>query len=113
MLHNNTQVCSVISGILAYVETQFGTKVKSIRSDNCIEFIQESCSDLLASKGIVHLKTIPSNPHQNVRVERKQKHMLETARAIRFHSGLPIRFWGDCLLAATHIINLLPSSVQD
>lgn len=47
----------------------------------------------------------------NGRVERKHRHLLETARAIRFHAGLPIKFWGDCLLAATHLINMLPSSV--
>lgn len=27
--------------------------------------------------------------------------MLNTARALRFHAGLPIHFWGDCLLTAT------------
>ena len=33
------------------------------------------------------------------------------SRAIRFHSGLPLKFWGDCVLAAVHITNRLPSSV--
>lgn len=37
--------------------------------------------------------------------------MLETARAIKIHVGLPKKFWGECILAATHVINLLPSVV--
>lgn len=37
--------------------------------------------------------------------------MLDTARAIRIHANLPIKFWGDCILTATYLINLMPSSV--
>lgn len=37
--------------------------------------------------------------------------MLEVARALRFHSGLDLKHWGDCVLAAVYIINRLPSTV--
>ena len=40
--------------------------------------------------------------------ERKHRHLLDYARAIRIHTGLPKYFWGECILAATHIINKLP-----
>lgn len=30
---------------------------------------------------------------------------------MRLHAGLPIRMWGECVLAVVQIINLLPSSV--
>ena len=36
--------------------------------------------------------------------------MLETARALLFQSKLPIRYWRECVLTATHIINRLLSS---
>ncbi|GJY21662.1 pyridoxal 5'-phosphate synthase-like subunit PDX1.2, partial [Tanacetum coccineum] len=48
------------------------------------------------SKWIVHQKSIPYTPQQNGVVERKHRHLLETARAIRFQANLPIQFWGHC-----------------
>ena len=41
-------------------------------------------------------------------VERKRRHLLDTARAIRFQAGFPKHFSGECRLAATSIINKLP-----
>lgn len=113
LLKDKTQVYRTISDFIAYVDTQFNAKIKCIRSDNGTEIVQHQCKNLFASKGIVHQKSAPYTPQQNGRVERKHRHLLETARAIRIHSGLPIRFWGECVLAATHVINKLPSSVLD
>jgi len=44
-------------------------------------------------------------------VERKHKHLIETDRAIRLHANLPLKFWGSCVLDATHIVNKLPTAV--
>lgn len=35
--------------------------------------------------------------------------MLETVRALRFEAKLPTKFWGECVLTTTHIINRIPS----
>lgn len=111
LIVSKTQVLQVISAFLAYVTKQFGTSVKSIRSDNGTEIVQHSCTSLFTSLGIVHQKSIPGNPQQNGRVERKHRHLLDTARAIRIHANLPLKFWGDCIMASTFLINLMPSSV--
>ena len=37
--------------------------------------------------------------------------MLNVARALRFEAHPPIDFWGECVLAAAHLINRTPTQV--
>ncbi|CAL1399245.1 unnamed protein product [Linum trigynum] len=93
------------------VRTQFQTQVRWIQSDNGLEFQTNSLKDYYADNGILLQTSCVNTLQQNGVAERKHRHLLETARALRFHSGLPVRFWGECVLTATYLINRLPSSV--
>lgn len=94
------------------IKTQFNSHVKVVRSDNGTEFLNSQCSDLFNHLGILHQSSCPHTPQQNGVVERKHRHILNIARAIRFQAHLPIRFWGYCIKAAVYLINRLPSSVN-
>ncbi|KAI3736523.1 hypothetical protein L2E82_26344 [Cichorium intybus] len=93
------------------VKTQFGKKVKRVRSDNGGEFTSSYMNDFYASEGIILETSCVHTPQQNGVVERKHRHLLEVARALRFEAMLPIKFWGECVLTAAYIINRLPSKV--
>ncbi|GJX57967.1 zinc finger, CCHC-type containing protein [Tanacetum coccineum] len=79
--------------------------------DNALEFVKGPCASYLADQGIEHQTTCVDRPQQNGRAERKHRHILEVARALRFQATLPLRFWGDCITTATYLINRFPSPI--
>ncbi|XP_019241987.1 PREDICTED: uncharacterized protein LOC109222031 [Nicotiana attenuata] len=82
-----------------------------IRSDNGSEFFNSECHILFQSYGMIHQSSCVHTPQQNGVVERKQRHILEVARAIRLQGYLPFKFWGECVQATIYVINRLPLSV--
>ncbi|GJZ57013.1 retrovirus-related pol polyprotein from transposon TNT 1-94 [Tanacetum coccineum] len=91
MIHKS-YTFDVLKTFLKFVEIQFDTKVKCVRSDHALEFVKGPCADFLTKQGIKHQTTWVDRPQQNGRVERKHRHILEVARALRFQSSLPLRF---------------------
>lgn len=102
---------SLLVHFLAYVRNQFQTCVKTIRSDNGTEFTNNSFQKILCDSGILQQFSCPGTPQQNGVVERKHRHLLNVARALRFQADLPLIFWGDCILTATYLINRTPSKL--
>ena len=76
-----------------------------------MDFINSSFADFFTKFCIQHQKSCTYTPQQNARVERKHRHLLELTRALRFQAGLPLKYWGECLLAATYLVNILPTPV--
>ena len=111
LIHTKQQVPPLLSAFLSYVKNHFDVDIEHIRSDNGTEIVQEYSATLFANKGIIHQRSIHGKSQQNGRVGRTHRHLLETGRALRFQGHLPLKFWGDCILSATFLINMLPSSV--
>ncbi|CAL1359264.1 unnamed protein product [Linum trigynum] len=91
------------------VRSQFNCTVKRIQADNGYEFQTTGLVDFYEQEGIVLQTSCTDTPQQNGVVERKHRHIQDTARALRFQASLPIRFWGECILTAVYLINRLPT----
>ncbi|XP_021727452.1 uncharacterized protein LOC110694595 [Chenopodium quinoa] len=65
------------------------------------QLVREFC----AMKGILQQTSCVDTTQQNGRVERKHRHILNVARALRFQAKLPKYFWGECVMTAVHLIN--------
>jgi transposase InsO family protein len=76
-------------------------KVKSLRTDNGTEFVDQEMGNLLNEMGIKHERTIPYSPEQNGSVERHNRTIVEMARTMIHVGQLPLTLW----LVSTELVN--------
>ena len=84
LMRLKSDVVSLLKQFVVEIETQFDKRIKRIRSDNGTEFFNTNCDDLFKLHGIIHESSCAYTPQQNGVVERRHRHILETARAINF-----------------------------
>ena len=92
MLDKN-EVFPMFMAFFAMVNRQFSQTVKIVQSDNSTEL--KCLIDYFTAIGIIFQTSCVGTPQQNGRVERKHKHILSVARALRFQAQLPIFFGGS------------------
>ena len=85
--------------------------IRILQSHNAKEYLSGPFSSFTSSHEILCQSTCAYTPQQNRVVERKNRHLVETARTLLFHYKVPQRFWGDAILASCYLINRMPSSV--
>ncbi|CAL2256148.1 unnamed protein product [Prunus armeniaca] len=60
---------------------------------------------------IIREMTCPQTPQQNGVAQRKNRHLLETTRALLIGAHVPRHHWDDAIVAAVHLINHMPFGV--
>lgn len=111
LFSDKSQVHILLKYFFTIVQTQFHCTIQTVRSDNGTEFLNKDFIPFLNSIGVMHQTSCVKSPQQNGVVEREHRHLIATARALRFQSHLPISFQGDYLLIATYLINRFPTKV--
>lgn len=109
-LHYKSDVKTTLTHFKAYVGNQFKTTVKTVRSDNGGEFINNYLSHLFLLAGIIHQTSCPHTPEQNGVVERKHRHLMDTTLNQLTHAAMPVQFWLESLTTAVYLANRLPHS---
>ncbi|KAL6981970.1 hypothetical protein U1Q18_052697 [Sarracenia purpurea var. burkii] len=111
LLKNWSELPFILSRFYNEIYTQFGKRIKIIRSDNALEYLQSSVASFCIDRGIIHQTTCAYTSQQNGIGERKHRHLLDVARTLLFHTTVPKQFWGDDILTACFLINRMSSTV--
>eukprot|EP00121_Abeoforma_whisleri_P005056 Awhi_evm1s4572 len=102
--------------ILNIIDNKLGPKgltLDNVHSDQGGEFRNEALEDALARRGIIQTFTAPGTSNHNSFVENRNRTIVNMARAMMLDANLPKKFWGEALVHAILINNLLPTSALD
>ena len=111
LLKSKFEVFSKFILFKALVETQFSTKIKTLRFDGGGEYTSTAIKSYLSQHGIIHKISCTYTPQKNGLVERKHRHLIETTITLLSQASMSTSFWSYALLIALFLINLLPTSV--
>ncbi|BFG42330.1 hypothetical protein CerSpe_286040 [Prunus speciosa] len=111
LLAHKSDVTTTVREFHAMITTQFQASIKVFRSDNGGEYVNGALAQFFKDKGIIHQTSTPFTPQQNGVAERKNRQLLEVARAYMLDKSVPHHLWGHALLSAVYVINRVPSSV--
>ena len=108
-IQSKSEVFECFKDFQAFTETQTGKRLKRLRSDNGLEYVNESMKQYLRQCGERHETTVPHNPEQNGLAERMNRTIVERARCILSDAGLKKSFWAEAVGTACYIINRSPT----
>jgi hypothetical protein len=109
MLKTKDQAVEAFVKYKAEAENCTGNKIKTVRSDRGGEFLAHAFQDICVQAGIRRQFTAPFTPQQNGVVERKNRTVMEMARALLKSMSMPGRYWGEAIRHSVYLQNRLPT----
>ncbi|GKB73820.1 retrovirus-related pol polyprotein from transposon TNT 1-94 [Tanacetum coccineum] len=95
------------------IQVRLNTPVKNIRTDNGIEFVNQTMRRYYESAGISHETSVAQSPQQNGVVERHNHTLVEAAPTMLIYAKAPLFLWAEFLVAAVlRAVDLADSSVS-
>lgn len=109
----SNEVLSKFKEYKALVENQTGKKIKTLMSDNGGEYTFDSFKEFYKSVGIKREYIVPYNPHQNGVAERKNRTIIEAAKAMVHDQNIHISFWVEAANTTLYIQNRYPHAILE
>ena len=94
----------------ASVTNESDRSIGTLRTDNGGEYLSGEFKEYLKSKGIRHELTVPHSPQQNGVAERMNRTLMESARTMIAHAGLPNSYWAEAVATAAYVRNRMPTT---
>ena len=111
LLKRKNEVFGVFKSFHVMIQTQFSAKIKTLRTDNGGEYVNTRFQTYFKHHGLIHETSCSQTPQQNGIAERKNRHILEMARALLIGAHVPSRHWDDAVTTAIYLLNRMPSKV--
>lgn len=109
-LKSRDEILDKFKEFKSFLENQSGKNLKALRSDNGREYLSGAFEQLLVNSGIKRQLTVPHTPQQNGVAERANRTLVEMARSMLLHAGLPERFWAEAIKTASYLRNRAETS---
>lgn len=100
-LRRKSDVFGAYKRFEAWLETQFGARIKVLRSDRGGEYTSDEFQAYLKSRGTETRLTVHDTPQHNGVAERRNRTILERVRTLLHSSHLPRNLWAE---AANHVV---------
>lgn len=111
LMKNRSELPNVVLKFYNEIFVQFDKRIKVIRSDNALEYTKNVMQTFCNERGLIHQNYNVQTPQQNGQSERKNRHILDLARAMCITMNVIKSYWSDAVLTANYLINRMPSSV--
>lgn len=104
-LKNKSEVLEFFRKYRTSLETETGEKLRTLRTDNGLEFINWKLKEKTDRLGIRHERTVAYTPEQNGRAERENRTLVEAARSMMLAKGVPKKLWAEAVNTAAYVLN--------
>lgn len=111
ILKKKSESLSSFKKYLAKVERFHEKKLKCLQSDNGGEYMGKEFQQFLEEAGIDRRLIVPHNPEQHGKAEKLNQTLLQVARCMLIHAGLPSMFWPAAIEFANFLRNRARSRV--
>jgi transposase InsO family protein len=92
------------------VEKEKGVSIKCLRSDGGGEYFSNEFNEYLQEYGIQRKYSCIYSPQHNGVAERKNRHIVEVARAMLNEKNLRNYFWAEAVVTIVYIMNRTPTT---
>ena len=94
----------------AKVTRESGERIGVLKTDGGGEYRSREFEQYLIRHQIEHEVTVPDSPEMSGLAERMNRTILEKAKCMCAHAGLPFSLWAEAASTATYVYNRLPNA---
>ncbi|GJZ27256.1 putative ribonuclease H-like domain-containing protein [Tanacetum coccineum] len=104
-LRSKDEALDFIIKFLKMIQVRLKVPVRRIRTDNGIEFVNQTLREYYEKVGISHETYVALSPQQNGVVERRNRTLIEAARTMLIYAKAPLFLWAEAVATACYTQN--------